>query len=207
MGLIVKDKQGPSIPPVPNGTYTGICVGIVDLGEQYSEAFKKFSEKILIIWELPNELMDVDGEKKPRWLSKAFSKTLNKKSALVQMLVPWRGRPFTEEELKGFDLQEMLGLGCLMQVVVEENDDRQYNKITSIIGLPTGMPQPTPINTPFSFDMDAWDDTVFDTLPGWVQDRIKKSTQYQKNHVPTVTVDFDSEEAPKQAGTGEACPI
>ena len=41
-------------------------------------------------------------------------------------------------------------------------------------------------------DIDAWDDEVFNSLPGWIQERIKKSTQYQKLHVPTDPVDVDT---------------
>jgi hypothetical protein len=36
--------------------------------------------------------------------------------------------------------------------------------------------------------MDAWDDKVFETLPAWTQEQIKKSTQYQKDHAPETTV-------------------
>lgn len=207
MGLKVKKKKGEALPPMDAGTYPAVCIGIVDLGEQYSELFKNYSDKVLIIWEIPSQTVTVDGEEKPRWLSKDFSASLNEKSNLYKFLVPWRGKPFTEEELSaegdGFDLKEMLGQGCFLQVIVDENDDgTKRNKITTVIALPAGMSAPETATEKMVFDMDAWDDAVLEKLPEWVQDRIKKSTQYQKDHTPTTEVDIKEPEAEKGA-----CPI
>ena len=49
MGLRVRKRSGPAIPPMDAGTYAAVCVGVVDLGEQYSETFKKYSDKVLLI--------------------------------------------------------------------------------------------------------------------------------------------------------------
>ena len=192
MSLKIKKKSGSSVPPMEAGTYPAVCVGIVDLGEQYSETFKKYSDKLLVIWE-------IDGEDKPRWLSKDFSASLNEKSNLYQTLVSWRGKAFTENELTEdengfmqFSVLDMLGTGCFLQVIVEEKDGNSYNRITSVISLPAGMSAPTTETPLIAFDMDAWDDEVFNSLPVWIQDRIKKSTQYQKLHVPTDPVDVDT---------------
>lgn len=203
--LRVKNKRGPSLPPVEGGTYPAVCVAVVDLGEQRNEKFKKYEDKILLIWELPGVTVEIDGEEKPRWLSKDFSATLNEKSNLTKFLVPWRGKPFTEEELNGdgFDLKEMLGAGCLLQVIVEEKDGNQYNRITGCMGLPVGLPAPVTQTERLAFDMDDWDDEVLEKLPEWVRERVKRSTQYQKEHTPADTVDFPTAEDVKK----EACPI
>lgn len=199
MSLKIKKKSGSSVPPMDAGTYPAVCVGIVDLGEQYSETFKKYSDKLLVIWEIPSQTIEIDGEDKPRWLSKDFSASLNEKSNLYQTLVSWRGKAFTENELTEdengfmqFSVLDMLGTGCFLQVIVEEKDGNSYNRITSVISLPAGMSAPTTETPLIAFDMDAWDDEVFNSLPVWIQDRIKKSTQYQKLHVPTDPVDVDT---------------
>lgn len=199
MSLKIKKKSGSSVPPMEAGTYPAVCVGIVDLGEQYSETFKKYSDKLLVIWEIPPQTIEIDGEDKPRWLSKDFSASLNEKSNLYQTLVSWRGKAFTENELTEdengfmqFSVLDMLGTGCFLQVIVEEKDGNSYNRITSVISLPAGMSAPTTETPLIAFDMDAWDDEVFNSLPVWIQDRIKKSTQYQKLHVPTDPVDVDT---------------
>ena len=199
MSLKIKKKSGSSVPPIDAGTYPAVCVGIVDLGEQYSETFKKYNDKMLVIWEIPSQTIEIDGEDKPRWLSKDFSASLNEKSNLYQTLVSWRGKAFTENELTEdengfmqFSVLDMLGTGCFLQVIVEEKDGNSYNRITSVISLPAGMSAPTTETPLIAFDMDAWDDEVFNSLPVWIQDRIKKSTQYQKLHVPTDPVDVDT---------------
>lgn len=209
MSLKIKKKSGSSVPPIDAGTYPAVCVGIVDLGEQYSETFKKYNDKMLVIWEIPSQTIEIDGGDKPRWLSKDFSASLNEKSNLYQILVSWRGKAFTENELTEdetgfmqFSVLDMLGTGCFLQVIVEEKDGNSYNRITSVIALPAGMPAPATETPLIAFDIDAWDDEVFKSLPGWIQERIKKSTQYQKLHVPTDPVDVDTNGG-QQAGTAD----
>jgi len=199
VSLKIKKKSGPSVPPMDAGTYPAVCVGIIDLGKQYSEMYKKYSDKMLIIWEIPSQTIQIDGEEKPRWLSKDFSSSLHEKSGLYQMLVSWRGKAFTETELKEdengfmqFSILDMLGTGCFLQVIVEEKESGSYNRITSAIALPTGMDVPVTETPLIAFDIDAWNDETFNSLPEWIQERIKKSTQYQKLHVPTDPVDVDT---------------
>lgn len=187
------------MPPMDAGTYPAVCVGIVDLGKQYSKAYKKYNDKLLIIWEIPSQTIVSDGEDKPRRLSKDFSASLHEKSDLYQTLVSWRGKEFTEAELTEdengfmqFSVPGMLGTGCFLQVIVEEKDSGRYNRITSVIALPAGMDAPKTETPLITFDIDAWDDEVFNSLPKWIQKYIKKSTQYQKLHVPTDPVDVDT---------------
>ena len=213
MSLKIKKKSGSSVPPMEAGTYQAVCVGIIDLGEQYSETFKKYNDKLLVIWEIPSQTIEIDGEDKPRWLSKDFSASLHEKSGLYQTLVSWRGKAFTDAELTEdengfmqFSVLDMLGTGCFLQVIVEEKDSGSYNRITSVISLPAGMSAPATETPLIAFDIDTWDDEVFKSLPEWIQERIKKSTQYQKLHVPTDPVDVDtngSQQAKAASGTQE----
>ena len=36
----IKARAKPKLPPVEPGVYIATCVGVVDLGEQYSEKFR-----------------------------------------------------------------------------------------------------------------------------------------------------------------------
>lgn len=205
MSLKIKKKTGSSVPPIEAGTYPAVCIGIVDLGEQYGETFKKYNNRLLIIWEIPSQTVQIDGEDKPRWLSKEFTASLHEKSGLYQTLVSWRGKAFTEKELTEdengfmqFSIKDMLGTGCFLQVIIEEKDSGTYNRITSVISLPMGMDIPATETPLIAFDMDAWDDETFTALPAWIQERIKKSTQYQKLHVPTETVDVNLNNGQKE---------
>lgn len=201
MGLIVKVKKSNPIPPIEGGTYPAVCCGIIDLGEQRNEAYKKYSKRIILIFELPGQTVTVEGEEKPRWLSREFTAALGDKANLSSFLTAWRGKAFTDAELEAFDLSEMLGQGCLLQVVKEEKGEKSYNKITTAIGLPVGYPAPemNKDTQPILFDMDNWDDAMFELIPEWIQDKIRKSTEFQKEHAPTETVSVDPADDPKPA--------
>lgn len=204
MSLNVKAKGGAVFPPVPGGTYPAICVGVVDLGVQYNNLYKKYESKILFLWELPSQTVEVEGELKPRWLSRDFTASLSAKSNLNSVITGWRGSPVTEAEKKdGIDLALFLGRSCLLQVIVEQKEDRQFNRIQTVMGMPSGMPELTTESELLLFDMDDWDEEALEKLPEWIQDRVKKSTEYQKRHTPEQEVDFDTVMEEAQ----EECPI
>ena len=48
----IKDRAKPKLPPVEPGVYIATCVGVVDLGEQYSEKFRNYRNEVQFIWEL-----------------------------------------------------------------------------------------------------------------------------------------------------------
>ena len=107
MSLKAKRKVVSSIPPMDGGTYMGVCVAVVDLGQQYKQFEKqkqgKYAEECMFIFEIPDERVEVDGEDKPRWLSsRRFTVSLNERSALYQMLTSWRGKALTDAEPDGF---------------------------------------------------------------------------------------------------------
>lgn len=55
MALKVKDRAKPKLPPVEPGVYLAVCVGVIDLGEQYSEKFKNYRNEVQFVWELPEK--------------------------------------------------------------------------------------------------------------------------------------------------------
>lgn len=184
----IKDRAKPKVPPVEPGVYIGICIGVIDLGEQYSEKFKNYRNEVQFVWELCGETVEVDGEQKPRQLSRTFTIAASKKSNLRGFLGAWNGIQYSDEQFAELELFDQLGRACQLNVVL--NDTGEYANVDSVIPLPKGMPAPA-TNTPMiRWDMEAWDDTNFAVLPEWAQEKIKKSTQYQKEHTPTDTVDF-----------------
>ena len=79
----IKDRVKPKAPPVAPGVYMAICVGVIDLGEQYSERFKSYSNKVLFVFELCGEHITVDGKQQPRQLSREFTISASKKATEV----------------------------------------------------------------------------------------------------------------------------
>lgn len=177
----IKDKAKPKQPPVEPGVYMAVCIGVIDLGEQYSEKFKNYSNKLKFVWALPGETIEIDGKQEERQLSKEFTFSVSKKGGLRGFLESWNSRSYSDDEFGELDVFDQLGKACQLQVVL--NDTGEYSNVANLMPIPKGMPVPTS-NTAFvSWDMEHWDDNAFERLPQWTQEQIKKSTQYQKEHV------------------------
>lgn len=205
----IKDRTKPKLPPVEPGVYMAVCVGVIDLGEQYSEKFKKYSNDVRIVWELAGVTAEIDGEQKPRQLGRDFHIAVSKKSAIRSVLSSWNGRQYTDDEFRELDLFDQLGQPCQLNVVL--NDTGEYANVDNVIPLPRGMPSPAASSALLRWDMDQWSDEAFAELPEWAQEKIKKSTQYQQMHAPSDPVDFppaEPGEAPAAtSSTAEECPI
>lgn len=217
MSLKAKRKPANNIPPLDGGTYMSVCVGVIDLGEQYRQFDKqkqgKYAEECMFIFEIPSERVQVDGEDKPRWLSsKRYTVSLHERSALYQMLTSWRGKALSDAELDpagdGFDLMQMAGQGAMLSVSVAEKDDGSLkNKIEAVTGFPKGIAPPQPESEILVFDADDPDMEVFGKLPEWIQDVIRKSTQFADN-APDEKVDIPPDQETKaEESAGEECPI
>lgn len=166
----------------------------------------------MFIFEIPDERVEVDGEDKPRWLSsRRFTVSLHERAALFQMLTAWRGKALTDAELDpagdGFDLMQMAGVPAMLSVtVVEKDDGSKYNRIEAVTGFPKGLPAPQPESEILVFDADEPDMETFGKLPEWVQDIIRKSTQFADN-APEEKVDIPPEEPETPPDSKGACPI
>lgn len=194
----IKDRAKPKAPPVEPGVYPAVCIGVIDLGEQYSEKFKSYSNKVQIVWELPTETIEVDGKQEPRQLSKEFTISASKKGNLRGFLSSWNSKTYSDEEFLELDLFDQIGKGCQVNVVL--NETGEYANVESAIPLMKGYPVPQGSAAPIRWDMDAWNDEVFASLPEWVQEKIKNSTQYQKEHAPDTVVEVKPPDT-------EVCPI
>ena len=194
MALKIKDRAKPKTPPVEPGVYMAVCVGVVDLGEQYSEAFKSYSNKVKFVWALPGETIEIDGKTEERQLSREFAVATKKNSKLRTFLGGWNSKNYSDEEFMELDMFDQIGKACQLNVVL--NDTGEYANVDSVMPIPKGFPAPVSKTAFFTWSMDNWNDAVFEKLPEWTQEQIKKSTQYQKNHAPDTTVEV--KEAPME---------
>ncbi len=210
----IRDRVKPKTPPVAPGVYMAVCVGVVDLGEQYSELYKNYSNKLKFVWALPSEVIEVDGKTEERQLSREFSVATKVTSKLRSFLSSWNSKAYSDDEYLELDIMGQIGKPCMLNVVL--NESGEYANVDSIMPIPNGIPTPTSKTPFFTWDMDQWDDAAFEKLPQFIQDQIKKSTQYQKEHVPVTTVEVNASgtvsEMPAVSvqphnDTGEECPI
>lgn len=192
MSMIASDNGGQTIPKLEGGVYTAISSAIIDLGLQTSEKFQKTQRKFMMIWNIKGEEVEVNGEKLPRTMSKEYSFSLNEKSTLRKDLQAWRGKVFTDEELQGFNLLNILNKPCQLQIILEEKNGKQYNNIASIMALPKGTTIEELQNT-YHFDIE--DEATYmnwSNIPSWIQERIKKADNFVGSNLEKFVLEYEN---------------
>ena len=187
----IRDNVKPSLPPIPGGTYLGICVYSIAIGEQlceYEGKSKSYNKQVMLGFEICGKTIEIDGKQEPRVLGKTFNTTKGKKSGLRKFLGAWEAKELSDAEYLDIDTNDYVGRPAFLTVVL--NETGEYSNIDSIAPLPEGLPitVPTPLSTLISFDMEPWNQAAFEALPEWAQEKIKKSTEWQKEHAPVTNV-------------------
>lgn len=189
MGFIAKDKGNGDFKRIPVGSHVARCYLLVDMGEQLSDG--KFGQsvqhKIRLGWEVFGEdetgaplTVEIDGVQRQMTIGKTYTLSLNEKAGLRKDLTSWRGRDFSPEELEGFDITNILNVYCMLNITTSEKDGKTYTNISAITPLPSALKnsKPQPDHEVVTFNLDEPDWQVFETLPEWLSDTIKKSPQY-----------------------------
>ena len=115
MGLMANDKGGGmDFDPIPAGVHHAEGWAVIDLGTQHNPKFNQDQHKVCIGWELPSERIQIEDNgaeiDKPKVISRIFTLSLSEKSHLRPFLESWRGRPFSPQELLGFDISQNIFL-------------------------------------------------------------------------------------------------
>ena len=175
MGRYAKDVGGTEFKQAPTGNHVARCIKLTDLGTQHGEyqGQPNTRNQVLVTWELCNEPME-DG--KPFTISHFYTNSLNEKATLRAHLESWRGKQFTEEEAKGFDLMNILGKPCMLTVIANE---KGKSKVSSVCGMPKGIKAPEAVNPTSSFWIEEWDQTAFEAIPKGIREIIEKSDEYK----------------------------
>lgn len=183
MALTMPKENGGQFTPCPTGNHTAICVSVIDLGTQLKDYAGEVKERreIQIEWEVCEELRD-DGT--PYKLRKTYTFSSSEKSNLRKDLESWRGVKFTDKDLGpgGFQISDVLGKPCLLNVVHTERNGNVYPDIASLARLPKGMPVPTPVQELILLSLEAgeYDPHVFPKLHERVQEIIRQSPEWGK---------------------------
>lgn len=178
---------------IPTGNYIARCYKMIHIGtvEEIILGEKKVLNKVRIGWELPTELRVFNEEKgeQPLVIDKEFTLSLYEKSALRGVLKSWRGKDFTEEEAKCFDITKLLGVQCMINIIhkpSKRDASKIYEEIAGITAVPKGITVPEQINTTFCLDYDNFDQAKFNSLPDFIKQKMQTSMEYsaliQPNH-------------------------
>jgi hypothetical protein len=207
MGLMASDSGSGNFKRVPAGLHVARCFSVADLGThttngQYGETT---SRKIRLAFEVFGEdenneplTVEVDGKVMPLTINKTYTLSLGEKANLRKDLAAWRSRDFTIEELKAFDVSSVVGVYCMLNVSVSENNGKTYSNIAGISPLHKSMAKPSPVHENQVFDLDNVDMKVFNTFYEGLQDYIKESPEWKAferashgNQPTNVGADFD----------------
>lgn len=185
--IIKEGESGTNYEPLPADNYPGICYQFIHIGhivDKFNEG--KIKDVIQLGFEIPGErkVFKEGGQEEPYRVSQEFTNSLHKKATLRQFLEAWRGKPFTAEELQGFNLLKLIGAPCMLNIVHKEGTGekvgKKYLKIGSVAKLAKGMEKPAPFMAPQILTYTKWNEEVFNNLPIYVQEKIKGSEEYIK---------------------------
>ena len=138
MGTVARDA-GKTFTPAPEGTFSAVCVDVVDLGLVETPYGAK--DKITVVWEIDEDHPDFDGR---YTVNKRYTLSLNEKATLCKDLEAWRGKRFTDDEKKGFDVEKLIGAPCMVSVQHNRTGDKTYANVVAITPLPKGLPRLSP---------------------------------------------------------------
>lgn len=188
MGLVAKEGEG-SFTPVPPGMHLARCYRVVDLGTQKSEYLGtiKYLPKVMIQFEVHGEDENgkaiVTAKNEPMTISKNFTVSLAEKATLRKDLQTWRGREFTAEELRGFELKNILGAWAMISVIkTTGNNGKEYTNIAGIMQVPPQMKKaglPDGFNKLGLFSIEEPDMEMFATFSDGLKTKIQGSPEWQ----------------------------
>lgn len=185
---IIAENTGTKREPIPQGNYVARCYQMIEIGtvqEEY-EGQKKIQRKVRFGWELPTELKVFDEAKgeQPLVISNEYTVSMHEKAKLRAVLQSWRGKAFTEEEAKSFDLTKLLGAPCMLNIIHKETPNGTYANIASISPMPKGMECPKQINDSFVLSYDTFDYGKYMLLPDFIKTKMQSSLEFQALNSP-----------------------
>ena len=171
------------------GVYPGRLVQIIDLGLQEQAPFqgkpKDPVQEINLTYELADEFMkDDEGEDiedKPRWISEKMPlHNINADRAKSTQ----RYNAMDPEHIHEGDFSKLLGTPVNITIVVNEGKGKNAGKFyENVAGLAPMREKeakklPALVNETKVFDLDDPDMDVFNSLPDWLQKKIKSNLNY-----------------------------
>lgn len=165
---------------------------MIDLGTQLStgEFAGKLQHKIRIGWELFGEdesgqplTENIDGHEMPMTISKSYTLSMHEKAGLRIALSAWRGKAFTEEEAKAFDVSKLMGSYAMVNVTHSETNGKTYTNVAGLSPIPGALKnaKPAPVHPNQVFDLDTPDMKMFAAFHEKLQDAIKKSPEWARS--------------------------
>lgn len=138
MSIYVSDSGGGNFQPHPTGLHQMVCCDVIDNGVVETAYGPK--RKITIRW----ESQEVSEKGHRMTVQQRYTASLNEKARLRQDLEAWRGRAFTADELRKFDLENLIGANASVNVVHRtDSAGKVWGNVASLAPLMKGVPKLT----------------------------------------------------------------
>jgi hypothetical protein len=144
-------------------------------------------KKVMLQFEVHGEddsgkpLLTAKGE--PMSISKNFTLSLAEKATMRKDLQAWRGRDFTPEELRGFELKTVLGAWAMITVSKAlGGNGKEYTNIVSINPVPVAIKRgglPEGFNKLAMFVISKPDMELFETFGNGLKEKITSSPEWR----------------------------
>ena len=189
MAFYAEDSGG-SFERCPPGMHLARCYRIIDLGTQKSEYMGqvKYLHKIMIGWEIHGNRDDGSPLKmndgRPFAIFKNYTLSWSEKANLRLDLQSWRGKPFSQEELRRFDLTNVLGAWCMLNIIERPGQNgKTYSNVDGVTPVPAmikqnGLPQAVNKNEMFNLSEPDW--AMFETFTDNLKQKIIASPEFAK---------------------------
>ena len=141
MATVAKEGEKKDFQKVSSGTVQAVCYDVWQLGWQRSEykGEKIVAEKIVVGWEVNEPIEKGDFAGKRLTINKFYTLSLSQKANLRKDLESWRGKAFTTTELRGFDVESLIGVNCMLSVIHSETGKAKISGISKLMNGLTPM--------------------------------------------------------------------
>lgn len=187
MSLVMSEDSKPKYPTIPLGVQKARCISVIDLGTQENnwQGETSWKRQVLFEWEVPEH---TNNDNEPLTISKFYNVSFYEKSNLSKDLTSWRGKPFSAQEKKQFNLGDMLGETCQIQIM-EKDNGKQH--IVSIMPLKDDISQQYHKSKLFSVeDYQKGSKEVFNQIREGIRNIILSSSELTKEEESSGNVPF-----------------
>ena len=160
-------------------TEMAYCTAIIDMWTQpWSVQYPAPKRKVKIAFEVPNQMYtNQDGVECPKIIYANYTLSTAEKATfrpVFEALYQWT--PDTDDYY-AINFDKLVWSAC--SITLERKGD--YVNVTQVAKLPKGVNLSVSMhNTPFTFDLDSFDQKKFDSLGEKIKEKIITSPEYQK---------------------------
>jgi len=199
MGLTISSSGG-AYENLEPGRYKATCYKLIDAGtreESYQEGPLRKRHIVYVYWEVTakQEIDDAEEHWEPITMddgrlfsaSKKYTASLNENAALFKDLKSWRGKPFSDVDLAGFELPKVLGVTAELEMVKQGKDSDKV-KVEGVYKPDGGMKKVATKNDIVQFDIDVYSQEwtgsneksksmcdIVEEMPPWMKEMIDDS--------------------------------